>query len=384
MVDKIRIAFFIDEIRWPTAGTENQLLRLIKQLNKDTFLPYLIVLRSSSLLEDEWQICETLPLNISRLFSYRTFHAICCLVSWLKRNKVSIVQTFFRDANIIGLVAAALARVPVRLSSRRNTGYAYSKTDLRVYSLLDRLVHYYIANGQAVKEHVIKSEGITPDKIRVFHNLVDDAIVSKTRPLDGSPPWPQIAEQDVVFLMIANLRAVKGHSFLINTVRRFQENIPNAKFILVGGGPNGEQPHLTEVFGSVVNLGLSDRFVFAGLQDDVKPFLEAADVGILCSSSEGFSSTLLEYAAAGLPSIATDVGSNREIVIDQYNGFLVRYDDTDELGKALTKLYSDPGLRETMGKNSRKHFEQHFEPAVQMKKLEQFYIEQVSRSSRTS
>jgi len=74
--DRIKIAYVIDEIRWPTAGTENQLLRLIARLDRTRFLPYLVVLRSSPFLEHGWQECEVHSLDVRRLISARGMTAV--------------------------------------------------------------------------------------------------------------------------------------------------------------------------------------------------------------------------------------------------------------------------------------------------------------------
>ena len=379
MDELIKVAFIIDQIDSPTDGTENQVLRLIGRIDRRRFLPHLVVLRSSAFLENDWSGCEVFPLHVRRLFTFRGIIALIKLRSWLRRNRIAVVHTFFKDANVLGLLAAVMAGVPLRLSSRRSLKYADTRGDARLYKLLDRLVHYYVANGVRVKQHVIDSEGVQPERVRVFYNLVGDGLESARCARDGASVLGTSDRTDVVFVMMANLRPVKGHAFLLDTIDKVQESIPRAKFVLVGGGPNGEDPSRTEVFDAVKGSRCSGKFVFAGLQRDVGPFLDSADVGVLCSWSEGFSSALLEYTAKGLPCIATDVGSNSELVVDGFNGFLVQYGDCAQFGEALVALYRDAALRQQLGRNSREHFERHFDPATQLDKLERFYSEELLR-----
>lgn len=378
MPPPIGIAFVVDTIQGPTAGTENQILRIIKRLDRNYFRPYLVVLQSSPFLDNEWTDCEVHCLGIHKLFSCGAVLATLQFVKYLRNNEISIVQTFFRDSMTIGILAASLAHSPVRLSSKRNLGYAdteISKSKLQLSNMINRLADYYVVNGLKVKEHYTRVQRLSPDKIRIFYNLVDEGIRVENKDRPHLRNSLGIQPSDIVFLVVANLRPVKGHAFLVESVRSIGQRIPNARFVLVGGGPANQELSQTDVYRLVASKGLSDRFVFTGLQSDVKPYLGLADVGMLCSSSEGFSGALLEYTAAGLPCIATQVGSNEEIVIDGVNGFLVPYGEVDRLAQSILALYSDKNLRQKMGENSRLHFLRNFEPNAQIEKLQQFYME---------
>ena len=92
--------------------------------------------------------------------------------------------------------------------------------------------------------------------------------------------------------------------------------------------------------------GLEDRFHLAGQQTDVLPYLAAMDIGVLSSLAEGFSNSLLEYMASGLPAVATEVGGNREAL--EGAGILVPPDDPEALAEAILDLRSAP-LRQQLG-----------------------------------
>jgi len=369
MTPPIGLAFIIDEVGRATAGTENQVLHMIQRLDPRLFRVHLIVLRPSPSLDPRRIPCPVKPLHVRRLLSLHGVRALFTLRSWLRANHISVVQTFFKDANVLGLLAAALAGVALRLSSRRSLPYEASGRDKLVYRIMDPFIHYYVVNGAGVRDHLIHMEGVAPERIRVFHNLVDPRIEAARDERDR-----RSGGERIVFLMVANLRPVKGHPFLIEAVARVRTRIPHARFVLVGG----QSPADPDVHELVVKAGLAERFVFEGLQSEVRRFLDAADVGLLCSSSEGFSSTLLEYIAVGLPCIATDVGSNKEIVLQGKNGFLVPYGDSKALGEALVTLYDDVAMRREMGRRSRAHFEEKFLSTAQTEKLERFYCEEVA------
>ena len=97
-----------------------------------------------------------------------------------------------------------------------------------------------------------------------------------------------------------------------------------------------------------------------GQRDDAPALLAAAGVGILCSHQEGFSNSILEGMAAGLPMLVTDVGGNAEAVVDGETGLVVPAHDPARLGAALASLAGDPAPRRAMGAAGRRRAAEHF------------------------
>jgi glycosyltransferase involved in cell wall biosynthesis len=98
--------------------------------------------------------------------------------------------------------------------------------------------------------------------------------------------------------------------------------------------------------------GLTDAVIFAGEQEDVRPFIAAFDVGVLCSTTETFSVAALEIMAMGRPVVLSNLGGASEMVIEGENGFLFPVGDTEALVGHLRSLYHN-GRRGTMGNKAR-------------------------------
>ena len=96
-------------------------------------------------------------------------------------------------------------------------------------------------------------------------------------------------------------------------------------------------------------MGLEEKVVFWGRRDDVGRLLDEMAVGVICSDSEGLSNAIMEYMAAGVSVVATDVGGNSELIVDGQSGFLVPPGDTEELARALSKLLDNHDLSKKMG-----------------------------------
>jgi len=97
------------------------------------------------------------------------------------------------------------------------------------------------------------------------------------------------------------------------------------------------------------------------------------EVGCLSSRNESFSNAILEYMAAGLPVVATDVGGNREAVVAGVTGFLTPVGDAGAFAKAVITLLDDKGLRKTMGERALAHCRERFGMDACIRRLESYY-----------
>lgn len=163
---------------------------------------------------------------------------------------------------------------------------------------------------------------------------------------------------DYVVGINAALRSEKRHGDLIDALAALRAGGLAAKLLVIGDGP--ERPTAEA---QVQRLGLADAVVFAGDQRDVRPFLAAIDVGVLCSEFETFSLAALETLAMGAPLVASDVGSMREIVQPGRNGFLFESGRVDQLVDRLARL-ADPQLRAQMAAEARASIRQFSEDAM--------------------
>jgi len=107
-------------------------------------------------------------------------------------------------------------------------------------------------------------------------------------------------------------------------------------------------------------LGLNDSVIFTGAREDIPEFLNALDLFVLCSTSEGLSITLLEAMSAGLPIIATDVGGNSEAIKNNQSGMLIKNDDIDALFDAMIYMIENNDYRRKIAENAKNRFEQFF------------------------
>lgn len=130
----------------------------------------------------------------------------------------------------------------------------------------------------------------------------------------------------------------KGYRTLVEIMPAIREQIPDAKLVVIGEGPEKE-----ELANHARTLGLGDSVTFTGelSPENVRMYLARAKLFALNTGYEGFSHTILEAMDAGLPVVTTNVGGNPELVIDGKNGRLVPHEDREQLQAAIIELLSN-------------------------------------------
>jgi len=120
-------------------------------------------------------------------------------------------------------------------------------------------------------------------------------------------------------------------------------------------------------------MGVAQRVTFTGFQQDVVPFLQAADIFVLPSVQEGLSLSALEAMALGKPVVACRVGGTPEVVVDGETGLLVAPGQPTELASALEKLLADPPRARTMGEAGQRRVKEAFDFEHMVSKIERVY-----------
>lgn len=147
---------------------------------------------------------------------------------------------------------------------------------------------------------------------------------------------------------VANFRPQKNHDLLLRAFARARRRVPDARLLLVGGGP-GEG----DVRRRAQGLGLGEAVDFTGYVEDVWPCLACSHVFALSSSYEPLGVAVLEGMAAGLPVVATAVGGIPELVQSGTNGILVESGDAVAFGDALADVLCSAALTRSMGEAGR-------------------------------
>ena len=155
----------------------------------------------------------------------------------------------------------------------------------------------------------------------------------------------QLSVDAPLIVYLGRLTAEKRVDHLLNIWPDIRAAFPRAELLIVGTGP--EETRLQTQSSSLAGVR------FTGQVNDSRRYLQASDVFVLPSATEGLSNSLLEALSSGLPVLATSVGGTPDVISHRKNGYLIPPDDLPALKTGLITLLSDPSLRARLGNGGR-------------------------------
>jgi len=272
------------------------------------------------------------------------------LAELLRRERVDLIHAHQYTPFFYGVTARLLCHRPPVLFTEH--GRHYPDYPRRKRILANRLLlgrrDRVVGVGGAVRQALILNEGIPPERVGVIYNGINLAPFSHGRPDRAAVRHDMGVEpEDLVILQVARLDYLKDHTTALRTVERLAGRCP-VRLVLVGEGP--ELPAIREY---IRQHRLEKAVILLGLRRDVARLLQAADLFLLTSISEGIPLTVIEAMAAGLPAVATAVGGVPEVIEDGRTGLLADAGDDAHLAELVLRLADDPGLRSQMGEAGR-------------------------------
>lgn len=346
----IHIVYIIDDLK--VGGAQVHLVRLV-DLMRQSFSLEIICLgpRSEKLMAQFTNDVEVIFFDMSSIRRPAMFlSSFFGLIRHLRCSKPQLVHTYLNTANVFGLLAARLAGIRRVITSRRDMGYFRTGRMAAVESWLSRHVAQEVfCVCQAVAEATKVQEKIPFKKLRVLLNGIDT--------MRYQPKTKETSKTNVVFSMVAAMnREMKGHSDLLKAIAEaVTSQQHDFLFQLVGDGPLRDS-----LEAEVRHLDIGKYVQFVGEQSDVMPILMETDVLVVPSHTEGISNAVLEAMATGLPVIATAVDGNREVLVDNVNGFLVPFQNPEAMAKAILMYTANKPMIRMHGDNARKHVEENF------------------------
>jgi glycosyltransferase involved in cell wall biosynthesis len=362
----IRVCFLIDELA--RAGTETQLLALIRGLDRSRIEPTLCLLRGDSPTSRALEPCDcpVHRLGMGSLHSPRTWLRTWRFARFLRRESFDVLQVYFPDSTYVGVPAAWLAGTPAVVRTRNNLGHWLTPLHRRLGRFLNRFTTATIVNSEAARDALFAAENPTPESVVVLENGVDLERFAHIAPLEERPPGLRNVG------IVANLRPVKGLDVFLHAAEQIAKQHPETQFSIAG---DGEQRDELEQLTS--RLGLTERVRFHGAVSDIPGFLDRLDVAVLSSHAEGMSNALLEYMAAGRAIVATAVGAATRMIDAGVHGMLVPPGDAGQLAVAVASLLADPCRAWQLGAAACRRAEAEFSRAAMVRRFEEFYEQSV-------
>ncbi len=359
LLKKIKILYLIDCL-YNQGGSEMYLCRLLMNLDRKRFLPIICPLEpfDSLMIQKLRNLAIPLyPLGVNKIYSWQAIKKGLWLKKLIKQEKVDIVQTIHFSSDFLGIIAGRLAGVSAVISSRRDMGFMETSIHYRFFRyLLDRLTDRVLTNSNMMQQAIVAAEKIPAIKFITIYNGVclDEFKPMRNRSrkcleLGLRPDSHHIG-------IIANIRPIKGLEFFLLAAAETLNVFPNCEFVIIGSTASLHESiavYWQKLCGIIDSHGIKDKIIFLGPRQDIADVLTLLDVYVCSSISEGFSNSIIEAMACGVPVIATKVGGNVEAVCENQTGFLVPPKDAKAIAVRLIQLLADRKRRRSMGNAAR-------------------------------
>jgi len=330
-----------------TGGSERQFMVLAQNLKPPKFQVRLGCVSRRGPLAHHFPAAEEFPLGGS-LFGVQSVRTRLALRRQLRQEETGVAHAFDFYANLTLVPAAKLAGVPVIIGSHRQLGDLMTAAQFRAQAMVFRWCDAVVCNSQAAADRLIAA-GIACEKLAVIGNaLPDEAFAAMTPAIPRRTGAPRVG-------MVARMNhRYKNHAGFLRIAARVHERMPAVEWVLVGDGPLRQ-----ELEQEAARLGLGSSVIFTGDRQDMGAVLASIDVAVNTSDSESLSNVILEAMAAGIPTVAYDVGGNSELIIDD-RGRLITAGEEARFAEALQELLGDEALRGRLGGAAREFARENF------------------------
>jgi glycosyltransferase involved in cell wall biosynthesis len=251
----------------------------------------------------------------------------------LAARRPEILHTHLVHADVLGLPAGALARVPIRISTKH--GFNEFRTN-RLVSAADRaaarFAHRQIAISRGLARYLAQTEGFAEDDFTVVHYGIEAG---------PEPPPPPLPTR---LCAVGRLIPIKGFDLLLRAFAAARDEVPELSLEIAGAGPLDAE----------LRASAPEGVTFLGRVAPVQEVYERNAIVVIPSRGEGFGMVALEAAERGRAAIVSDVGGLPEIVADGETGVVVPSEDVEALARAIVVLSRDAELVREYGHAARR------------------------------
>ncbi|MBS3967370.1 MAG: glycosyltransferase [Truepera sp.] len=300
--------------------------------------------------------------------------ALWRLTAILRAWRPEILHSHMIHANLLGRLVRLIVRVPVQISTAHNIDEG-GRWRERAYRLTDPLATITTNVSQAAVDRYVQVGAVPAAKIRYLPNGLElTPFMSVSASRQSLRQALGLTEQ-FVWLAVGRLDVQKDYPTMLRALAATLPGYPQTRLLIVSEGPLR-----ADLEALSAQLSLAEQVTFLGARNDVPALMQAADAYLMSSAWEGLPMVLLEAAASSLPIVATDVGGNREIVLDGKSGWLVPPSDPVALAAAMQRLMAMPETaRRQMGEAGRNYVRQHYDLERVVDTWEALYQELLSR-----
>ncbi|KXX68569.1 hypothetical protein AVL50_22680 [Flammeovirga sp. SJP92] len=280
---------------------------------------------------------------------------------YIKKEKPQIVHTHTPKAGLIGMLAAYLLNVPIRMHTVAGLPLMETRgIKRRVLNVVERLTSFCASNvypnSNALKDFMLEEQLCSKSKIKVIgHGSSNGIDLEYYAPsLDTKEKSDKVRkdlginESDFVFGFVGRVVKDKGISELVKSFCSLNDS---STHLLIIGPFEEELDSLDE--GIMNEIEKNNHIHHVGYKEDVRPFFMAMNTFVFPSYREGFPNVVLQASALSIPSIVSNINGSNEIINDKVNGLVVPVKNEVSLTKAMFEMYKNNDFRKKVSSSIR-------------------------------
>ena len=314
------------------------------------------------------------PLGMTRKITpLQDLSCLIRLILFFREEKPHIVHSHTPKAGIIGMIAAYITRVPIRVHTVAGLPLMEAKgLKKRILKAVERLTYrcatHVYPNSKGLLNFINEEILVDNTPIKCIgkgsSNGIDTAyfnpdLISQMRHNELRKQW-KIGHDDFVFLFIGRLVGDKGINELVAAFEQLANKTPTVKLVLVGS----QEPLLDPLSKDTINsINHNPNIILTGYQQDVRPFFKMAQAFVFPSYREGFPNVVLQAGAMRVPCIVSDINGCNEIIENEVNGLVVPPKQIKPLVIKMELLYNDSAMRSVFIERTYKAVVNNFERA---------------------
>jgi glycosyltransferase involved in cell wall biosynthesis len=267
---------------------------------------------------------------------------------YLREHRIGLVHSHEFTGNCYAAAGARLAGVPIVCTTHGKNYWPYRFYRRQAYRWVCNNAHAFVAVSTDLAQFAAATLGVKSNRVRIVRNGIDTrAFEPDTILREQTRDRLMLQPSELLILSVGELTEVKGHEYLLRAFARMKGQSSNLTLAIAGDGPL--RAHLESL---ASESGIAARVKFLGHRRDIKALLNAADVFVMPSLSEGLPLAILEAMAIGLPIIATAVGGVPEVIKSGETGWLVQPQQPEALASTLCNVLQNESERRRIGNSA--------------------------------
>lgn len=321
--------FHIDAgLEW--TGAERQTLILAREVRRRGFIPRLVVQPASPLCEKA--AAEGLSVIPVRMPGGRSLGAALKVAGAMRRGRCVLAHFHDAPGQAVGSTAASLAKVPIRVLSRRIEGEG------RLRGPGASKIDMVVAGSESAKKALVRG-GLAETSVEVIPTGIDFSTYEDIRTRDFLRREFSLAADDFLVGVVACLGDLRGYREMMEAAALVWQQAPGAKIIVLGQGGLQVEPDRTE---QALPSGLVRYFL--GFPQDMARAVASLDAFVTTAPLIEPGSALVDAMACRIPVVAVETGGGPDVIVNRETGFLVPPRNPRSLADAVLKLYFDRSL----------------------------------------